>query len=332
MKSKFAFHNLWVLLFSFSFISVVKGQNNSLQIENKGFSCIDYNYVDIGDLSITGKNLTVEAIIQTSSNGDCHMSPHHDVVSKHYDNRDVNYLLRPGYATINTENGFFQTNPFTVTNNECHHIAMTYDGLYLRFYFDGVVDSVSATGNLITNPLHTLIGYSAGFNPNWFTQYFGLIDEVRIWNVTRTKQQIRDYAYTTITDPHKQSGLIAYYDFQSGYENKAGNVNYNGVQRGNVVLASDSISCVSDNLPVDSNKVIMYPNPLNKYGTIRFNVELTNAGISIYDVLGKKLNIIREISGNEVRIETKYLANGIYYVALKQENNSISIFKLIVYY
>ncbi|HSH20894.1 MAG TPA: LamG domain-containing protein [Draconibacterium sp.] len=260
MNSKLGFHSLLFILFSFSIISVSNGQNYSLHIKNSEHSCKEYNYFDIGDLSITGDKLTIEAIIRTISNGECQFSPHHDVVSKHYDNTDVNYLLRPGYATINTENGFYQTKPLTVTNNECHHIAMVYDGLFLRFYLDDFMDSVRATGNLITNNYNTLIGYTAGFNPNWYTQYFGYIDEVRFWNVARTKKQIKENAYTSIADPVNHDGLKAYFDFQTGYQNKAGNEIHNGVKKGNCALDVDTASCTVNHSPDKLNKIIMYPN------------------------------------------------------------------------
>jgi hypothetical protein len=207
---------------------------------------------------------------------------------------------------------------------------MVYDGLYLRFYLDDLMDSVRATGNLITNNYNTLIGYTAGFNPNWYTQYFGYIDEVRFWNVARTKKQIKENAYTTIADPVNQDGLKAYFDFQTGYQNKAGNEIHSGVERGNCALAVDTASCPINHSPDKLNKIIMYPNLIYNTGTIRFNVEVTNAEITIFDVCGKKLNIVKEISGNELKIDRKNVASGLYFVILKQENKAISISKLVV--
>lgn len=75
----------------------------------------------------------------------------------------------------------------------------------------------------------------------------------------------------------------------------------------------------------------MYPNPLNNSGTIRFNIELKNFNVTIYDVCGKKLNIVKEIYDKEVKIERNYLSSGVYFVILSQENNPISISRLIVF-
>jgi len=320
-----------LLLFSFSFNSISNSQNLSLYISNEGFNC--YNYVDIGDISITGNKLTVEAIVKTISNGGCAVSTNHDVVSKHYDNTDVNYLLRPNYATINTANGFYETKPIPISENECHHIAMVYDGSYLRFYLDDLVDSVIATGNLITNPLNTLIGYSAGFNPNWYTQYFGFIDEVRIWNIARKKDQIQNYAFTTLPDPPNQVGLMAYYNFEKAYQNIEGNDSFNGIPTRNCIIVLDSIVCV---IPTGINTlskesiITVYPNPLCSSGTIRFNYITENAELNIYDIFGKKIRTINEVFGDELKLERDNLSSGLYFIVLTQGGNTITTQKLII--
>jgi hypothetical protein len=320
-----------ILLFSVSFISISKSQNHSLYINNNGDTCL--NYVDIGNLNITGDKLTVEAIVQIINNGGCPISPHHDVVSKHYDDSDVNYLLRPTFAAINTANGYYETNAIPITENTCHHIAMVYDGSYLRFYSDDLFDSIMATGNLINNPLNTLIGYSAGFNPNWYTQYFGFIDEVRIWNVARTKNQIQDFAFTTLPDPTNQIGLMAYYDFQTGYQNKEGNNSYDGIPSGNCLLVSDSINCV---FPVALNtlsqepKISVYPNPFYSSGVIRFNSIIKKAELKIYDIYGKKIKTINEISGDELKLDRDNLSSGLYFIILTQDNVINATYKLMI--
>jgi hypothetical protein len=58
----------------------------------------------------------------------------------------------------------------------------------------------------------TLYGeYYIGRADNYFN---GLIDEVRIWNVARTADQIRDNMYHPLTG--NESGLVAYYNFDQG--------------------------------------------------------------------------------------------------------------------
>lgn len=63
-------------------------------------------------------------------------------------------------------------------------------------------------GKLVQNTGYVLLGASQGFgNDGWD----GVMDEVRIWNVYRTPQQIKD-TMTAIVKPDT-AGLVAYYQF-----------------------------------------------------------------------------------------------------------------------
>jgi hypothetical protein len=66
------------------------------------------------------------------------------------------------------------------------HVAGTYDGFYVRLYINGeVVDSAAYTANIGAGDTGFYIGGLAD-------QYYdGLIDEVRLWNITRTKVEIQ---------------------------------------------------------------------------------------------------------------------------------------------
>ncbi|RYF46848.1 MAG: hypothetical protein EOO39_49175, partial [Cytophagaceae bacterium] len=99
------------------------------------------NYVSIGDLDISGTQLTVEALVNrttpfTPGTGNNNEG---DIVSKHLDATNTNYLLRPTHAYITTTNGFFQTPPVCDFElNKTYHVAMTYDGAALKFYRNGL--------------------------------------------------------------------------------------------------------------------------------------------------------------------------------------------------
>lgn len=71
------------------------------------------------------------------------------------------------------------------------HVAMTYDGSDLALYVNGQFDSSRPSpGPGITNfNIPHRIGSQAGSTTNYFP---GLIDDVRIWNVARSQQQIED--------------------------------------------------------------------------------------------------------------------------------------------
>lgn len=209
------------------------------------------SYVDIGDLDVSGDQITVEALFYATldNNG------FGDIVSKHKGTVDVNYLLRAYRAEITTTNGFFLAGAnCRIKPNRVYHVAMVYNGSTLRFYRNGYkMGEVAATGNLIQNDWHTWIGY---FQPQTLTENFiGYINEVRIWNVARTQQQIRDYMNTSLPSPATQTGLLAYYTFDN-LLNKQGNSQWNGVLGGPASINNAIVNC---GFIIDSCETVLQP-------------------------------------------------------------------------
>jgi concanavalin A-like lectin/glucanase superfamily protein len=83
------------------------------------------------------------------------------------------------------------------------HVAVTFDGTTRRHYINGeLAASFAETGPLTTSTDALRIGSDV----SWEHSPTGLIDEVRIWNVARTTQQLRDWINKPIT---VQPGLVA---------------------------------------------------------------------------------------------------------------------------
>jgi len=94
----------------------------------------------------------------------------------------------------------------TVQPNEFQHIAVTYDGAVRKHYVDGeLVASKAETGPMTTSTSPMRFNSDAAFG----FSYANALDEVRIWNVARTQDQIRDGINKTIDTP--QPGLVAVY-------------------------------------------------------------------------------------------------------------------------
>ena len=98
-----------------------------------------------------------------------------------------------------------------VNDGNWHHIVGTYDGTNKKIYIDGVLENTSAnTGNFATNSDAVEIGRrSTGFQ-----LFNGSIDEVRIWNVARTCDQINSVMNRELVG--NETGLVAYYNFNQG--------------------------------------------------------------------------------------------------------------------
>jgi gliding motility-associated-like protein len=185
------------------------------------------NWVSVGDLSVPGDQLTVEALIY-------YTGASVDIVSKHTNPGDVNYLLRIGSFEITTTNGFAAFSGaaaagVTISPNKMYHVAATYDGAMLKYYVNGCLTGQMAwSGTMVQSGLITAIGNMSSCQCE---QFVGYIDEVRIWNVARTQAQITANM-TDLPSPTTQAGLLGYWKFDGNYTNMQGNPAFDGVPQG----------------------------------------------------------------------------------------------------
>jgi Concanavalin A-like lectin/glucanases superfamily len=103
------------------------------------------------------------------------------------------------------------TSSIAINDNEWHHTAFTYDGTTLKLYVDGTLDGIqTAAGTITTNASPVDIGYNSPLN---LYPFVGKIDEVRIWNTTRTLSQIQAAMSGSLLG--NEAGLVAYYHFNN---------------------------------------------------------------------------------------------------------------------
>jgi gliding motility-associated-like protein len=216
-----------------------------------------YSGATIGNLGVTGNQLTVEAEFNSSvplaTTG---YDP--AIVSKHSDPPDCNFVLRTDIAELSTTtNGLaIASAPCVFEANKTYHVAMVYDGATLKFYRDGfLMSSVPQSGNMVSNSWLTTIGEKAGGAGS--ESLIGYINEVRIWNVARTQAQLRAYMNTSLPNPATQPGLMAYYTFNT-LSNNEGNSTYNGTTFGSATINETNPQCslVPDSCCTPTNSTI----------------------------------------------------------------------------
>jgi hypothetical protein len=104
------------------------------------------------------------------------------------------------------------TSTVTLNDDTWHHIAFVKSGPTLYLYVDGVLNSTTpdlTTGSTAnTAPLY--LGSRLG-QMNWFK---GGIDNLRIWNVARSCEEIRQLRNCELTG--SEPNLVAYYKFNQG--------------------------------------------------------------------------------------------------------------------
>ena len=137
------------------------------------------------------------------------------IISKYHTNAANGYILRLTHQSPYTGLGFDEL--ITTTNlldpNQWFHIAAVKEGANRKVFINGVEYPLTGSPlNVIANNNPVRIGSDYG------GRYFdGRIDEVRIWNIARTQEEIA----LTIDNPPSggEAGLIAYYNFNYGSGN-----------------------------------------------------------------------------------------------------------------
>ncbi|MBN1340520.1 MAG: hypothetical protein JXA03_14420, partial [Bacteroidales bacterium] len=94
-----------------------------------------------------------------------------------------------------------------LTPGEWTHVAGTYDGTIMKLYVNGeLIKSASPAGGLFPS--------NGGFSISGGEAMDGRIDQVRIWSVARTANEIREDMHVEI--PMYQLGLVSYWNFDEG--------------------------------------------------------------------------------------------------------------------
>jgi hypothetical protein len=127
--------------------------------------------------------------------------------------------------------------PTTPPAGSWHHVAYTYDGTTHLLYLDGAeVDSQTVPADDRT-PTSAWLGTNGSGN-----QLKGLMDEVRVWRLTRTAAQVADDM--AHTPGGAQTGLVAYWTFDDAI-NGGSSVDLSG--SGNTVTLGDGVASLMPN-------------------------------------------------------------------------------------
>lgn len=144
-------------------------------------------------------------------------------------NSDAGAIITWGAASTNQFNGlelsagnliaFFYGNDLSVTSanisdGQWHHIAVSYDGATRSIYIDG---AMAATQNLATQPNVSSSAVYLGNSACCTHILDGTLDEVRIWNVSRTQMEIQQYMHVGLIGT--ETGLVALFNFNQGIAN-----------------------------------------------------------------------------------------------------------------
>lgn len=117
-----------------------------------------------------------------------------------------------GYLRVyqyNTSPAGYHSSNNPILLNVWQHVAYTYDGSNVRMFINGVLDkTIPVTGTIQVSNKHLGIGMNLDASgnpyPNFYRQFQGEIDEVRIWNTALTADQLIRYGFIGLLAPYKE--------------------------------------------------------------------------------------------------------------------------------
>lgn len=188
----------------------------------------------------------------------------------------------------------------TITSNNKYHVAGVYDGIDIKIYMNSILKNTVLSDLLITASTGDL--KFAVLSEDYFG---GIIDDVRIWNVARSQEQIQANLYTEFTG--SESNLVGYWNFNTGIGNVAidstssGNDgNINGASWINALVNRDTFNIIS----------------------IRNNSLILDSEDFIFEV-GDNIYIINEEADADSYATDKFRIN-----SLDSLNNQVAVFSL----
>jgi len=107
-----------------------------------------------------------------------------------------------------------------------------------------------------------------------------------------------------------------------------GNVRING---STIDIGGFELNLTSEinDLEINHNSILIYPNPFTFETTFSFNSEFKNADLNVYNILGQEIKAIKNIAERQITLNRGNLAQGTYIYKLIKDNKVIAVGKII---
>ncbi|MDP7609761.1 MAG: LamG domain-containing protein, partial [Candidatus Marinimicrobia bacterium] len=180
--------------------------------------------------------------------------------------------------------------PDSVNLENWHHIATTFDGTNYKLYLDGIeINNSTAFSGLTPPEPITMIGNN--LEGKTVLRWLGKVDEVRIWNDTRTQGEIQANMNKTMVG--NEAGLVAYYpmDVNNNWEiiDKTNNANHAKIINAEILPRFfDNSSCTNG---PDGTTTCPYP-------TIRSALDNVTSGDHVYIRQGRYTELLNKYTLN----------------------------------
>ncbi|MGD8778368.1 MAG: S8 family serine peptidase [Ignavibacteria bacterium] len=226
----------------------------------------------------------------------------------------------------------------SITLGEWQHIAATYDvdQKEMKIFIDGIEQQLTSDGELPdTLEDNSLFYLSVGSEGFWGNTFYGAIDEIRMWNLLRSGDEISEFLYKGLRGD--EEGLLAYLPLNEGFGDEVSDYSIyhrnahmqytEWVEGAAGLVTSTEEKSEFENIPDSYTLYQNYPNPFNPTTTIGFFLQSSGkVTLEVYNILGEKVatlvNEEMEKGFHSVVFNAGHLASGIYCYRLKSKKFS----------
>jgi len=213
------------------------------------------DYIKIGSKLLWDDALTFELNIKFDNDG---------AATQTIFNNNSLYIRKDGgqqikaYLTLSSSSPIGVEIPDQIEFSEWHHLAVTWDGIKFKIYFDGALcdtETIKGSSLIESNEARLGTGYLDTLDKDRFK---GAMDEVRMWKIARTEQEIMEYKDLRLNG--NEPGLITYYRMDEGiedfiYDSSPKKNNAKVMCMGSPELWKSKIAQFKRTVYVDGNKV-----------------------------------------------------------------------------
>lgn len=279
-----------------------------------------------------------------------------------------NKLVFSAFGNYHESNALPVGESFTTTNR-CYHVAVVSNGTTITFYINGVAagsSTINGTMN-INNGDHYLIGTDTEETADQMgnllpiANFVGVIREARLWNVSRTSNQINNFKSVKLTQSlqiNDRTGLVSYlrlnegtgatpadiagdvfqpsnpylngiglyYDYLPGTSPKSGSATtWSQATCSEIVFRKGAEEETTPLATINSqDEISIYPNPSSGMIEILVNDTFLNATLVVYDMQGKKV-MAQTITDLQTKMDLSNNQPGMYFIKIGAKT-----FKLIL--
>jgi len=225
------FKNVNRSLYAITDIGAYEFASNPLNIGSTGYTNNALRFDGVDDYVATSPvnafnnigtgNFTIEARINASSTN---TKSYPAIVSNRPSNSGIILFINTGsdpsasgklWANINGINYPCSNSP-KLTDDACHHVALTREGSTLKFYIDGTLNTSRPVDPYVQASLSSTAGIRIGhdYGNSSETNFKGDISEVRLWSYARSATEIANNQFKSLSGG--ESNLVGYWRLNEG--------------------------------------------------------------------------------------------------------------------